>query len=412
MRIFLLEVKRILKSRRTMILLAVALVMSVLMAYLPIAFESIYRPEENGAFVELDGMDAIKYKRTLYPTMYGEVTPEKLKVALETYQGYVREYGPIESEDFPLDINVEKIVPIEPLLKVLKEAYADPLTGIAADLMVIDPEDVEMFYEKCADHLDDIMNLEQKAYPSAGQQAADKYSQVTTPFQVYSGYSTNAFDYIEFYILVLGILCVAIAAPAFSNEYQTGSDSILRCTKHGRTRLAVTKILASCAIFIVTFIIGLVLHLLISDLAFGTITLKTSFQMLFSVISLPNWSLLQIQIILAVAGLLSVLASVSCTLFLSAKCKDSLSAMLISLVIVLLPFFTYTALGANWFSCILPSAGIGMKNNFLYQLIDFNYLHIGQMSFWTPYIILLFTVVEIPVFLILAVHSYCKHQVA
>jgi len=60
----------------------------------------------------------------------------------------------------------------------------------------------------------------------------------------------------------------------------------------------------------------------------------------------------------------------------------------------------------------LLSAGIGMQNNFLYQLVNFNYLHIGQMSFWTPYVILVSAAIEIPVFLALAVRSYCKHQVA
>ena len=79
---------------------------------------------------------------------------------------------------------------------------------------------------------------------------------------------------------------------------------------------------------------------------------------------------------------------------------------------LLMPLFAYTALGANWISSILPSAGIGMQNNFLYQLINFNYLHIGQMSFWTPHIILVSAAVEIPIFLFLAVRSYNKHQVA
>lgn len=46
MRLFGLEVKRILKSRRTLILLAVALFLAVIMAYLPISFESINRPGE------------------------------------------------------------------------------------------------------------------------------------------------------------------------------------------------------------------------------------------------------------------------------------------------------------------------------------------------------------------------------
>ena len=38
MRLFRLELKRILKSRRTMILLVIALLLSAVMAYLPISF--------------------------------------------------------------------------------------------------------------------------------------------------------------------------------------------------------------------------------------------------------------------------------------------------------------------------------------------------------------------------------------
>ena len=61
---------------------------------------------------------------------------------------------------------------------------------------------------------------------------------------------------------------------------------------------------------------------------------------------------------------------------------------------------------------ILPSAGIGMQNNFLYQLADFNYLNIGGMSFWTPHVILISAGIELFVFTFLAIHSYCRHQVA
>ena len=48
MRLFRLEIKRILKSRRTLIILAIALLLSVAMAYLPISFEGINRPNEDG----------------------------------------------------------------------------------------------------------------------------------------------------------------------------------------------------------------------------------------------------------------------------------------------------------------------------------------------------------------------------
>lgn len=412
MRLFWLEVKRVLKSRRTLILLTVALVLSVAMAYLPVAFESINRVNPDGSRTELDGIAAIEFKRDLYAPVNGEVTPEKVSEALKTYQSLVNEYGPVEGDSFPLSINIEQIVPIRPLLKGLPELYADPLTGIGADLMDIDPEDVaQNYYELCKTHLADVMRNEQRDHPAAQQQATEQYAEVDTPFQIYPGLSKDAFDYIELYIMVLTVLCVAIAAPIFSGEYQTGSDQILRCTKHGRARLAVTKIAASGAIFIVSFAVEMTLHLLVCNLSFGTDCLKSSMQMLFSIINLSNIDLGQLQILIVLAGLLSILSCVSCTFFLSAKCRDSLTVLLISITIVLIPFFAYAALGVNWISALFPSAGIGMQNNFLYQLINFNYLHIGKMSFWTPYIILISAAVEVPIFLFFGIRSYCNHQV-
>lgn len=412
MRLFCLEVKRILKSRRTLILLAVALFLAVIMAYLPISFESINRPGENGTVIELNGLDAIQFKREYRQQIYGEATPEKVADALRTYQKYVQEYG--TADDIPLDVYTENITAIRPLLDRLPEAFADPDTGIGADLMEIDPDVVEQsLYEQFASHLNDIMNLEQEDHPSAKEFATEKYSEVDKPFQLYPGLSRDAFDYIELYIFILSILCVAIAAPTFANEYQTGSDSIMRCTKNGRVKFAVTRILAAGCIFVVVFILGMVIHLSIINLAFGTECLKTSFQMLFSIINLPNINLGQLQVILVLAGLLSVLASISCTLFLSAKCRDSLSSLLISLAVMLLPTIIYTALGSSvWLSTILPSSGIGLQNNFLYQLYGFNFLYVGDMSFWTPYIILISAAIEIPVFGFLAIRSYCKHRVA
>ena len=173
------------------------------------------------------------------------------------------------------------------------------------------------------------------------------------------------------------------------------------------------RILAACCIFTVIFILGMLLHLSILNLAFGTDCLKTSFQMLFSVINLPNMNLGQVQIILVFAGLLSVLATISFTMFLSARCKDSVTVLLISIMVLFLPIFAYSAFaGASWISTVLPSAGIGLQNNFLYQLYNFNFLHIGGASFWTPYVIVISAVIELPVFLFLAIYTYCRHQVA
>lgn len=120
MRLFRLEVKRIMKSRRTLTLLAAALLMSIVMAYLPISFESINRPGEDGKIIELDGLPAIQFKRDYYEKTAGNITPQKLAEALRTYQSYVKEYGTLN--DVPLDIYIENIMAIRPML-VLSELW-------------------------------------------------------------------------------------------------------------------------------------------------------------------------------------------------------------------------------------------------------------------------------------------------
>lgn len=414
MRIYLLEVKRVLKSRRSIILLLIALAMSAIMAWLPVMYEDINQFDQNGNKVaELNGLDAITYKKSLRSANNGEVTPEKLKKALTIYQSAVQPYGEesIYSGEFPTEIYIQKVFPVEFLLGKLPEAFSDPKTGQGKSLMEISPEKLDGFYEQTVQHLEDIMQMEQKGHLAAQEQSLQKYTEVKTPFQFYPGYSRDAFDYIELFIFLLVILCTATVTPTFSNEYQTGSDSILRCTKYGRSRLAIVKLLAALTIFTVAFIICISLHLLISNLAFGTECMKTSMQMLFSVISLPAFNLGQLQIALAIGGLLSLLAMISFTLFLSAKFKDSISVILIAIVMCLLPIFTYSA-GANWLTFILPSGGIGLQNSLLYQLIGVTYVHIGQASIWVPYVTVAAAIIEIPVFLFLAVRTYCKHEVA
>jgi hypothetical protein len=413
MRIYCLEIKRVLKSRRVIILLAIALLMSMVMAWLPVIFEDINQYDDSGNKVaELNGLSAITYKKSLRQTNNGEVTPEKIKEALIIYQNTVSQYGEnsLYSGEFPKDLYMKKVFPVESLLGRLPEAFSNPKTGQAASLMDIDPDRTDNYYEQVEQHLKDIMKMEQKDNPTAQVQALKKFAQVTKPFQFYAGYSRDAFDYIMLYIFLLVILCTAAVTPTFSNEYQTGSDSILRCTKHGRSRLGVVKVFAAVTVFSIAFILCILLHLLISNMAFGPESMKTSMQMLFSVISLPALNLGQLQAVLAIGGLVSLLATISFTLFLSARFKDSISVILSAIVICLLPMFMYSA-GSGWLGFILPSGGVGMQNSLLYQLTNFNYLHIGSISIWSPYVIMAAALIEIPLFLFLAVRTYCNHQV-
>ena len=154
------------------------------------------------------------------------------------------------------------------------------------------------------------------------------------------------------------------------------------------------------------------INLLIINLAFGTVCLKTSVQMLFLAISLVPYNLGQLQIVAVAGALLSLLATMAFSLFVSCKSsRTSLTAILVSVVVCFLPSIVHSASGGTWISYILPSSGIGLRNCLLYQLVDLNFLNIGGISIWSPTIIIFVAIIEFLLFSFLSIRSYCKHEV-
>ncbi len=120
-----------------------------------------------------------------------------------------------------------------------------------------------------------------------------------------------------------------------------------------------------------------------------------------------------VNFLFAVAGLLSILASVSFTLFLSAGCKSTVSSLAVSLVFCIAPaVISMTVPGelSTWLCSILPASGTSIQASVLYAMTDFRFLNLAGLSVWTPYAMIGFCMIEIPLFAFLAVRSYCRHE--
>ena len=76
MRIFYLELKRVLKSKLTWILLALALLLSVLLAWLPTTYCYSNYIDEDGNEVNLTGLASIAHEKERQADAAGIVTPE------------------------------------------------------------------------------------------------------------------------------------------------------------------------------------------------------------------------------------------------------------------------------------------------------------------------------------------------
>ena len=413
MRLMKLELKRVLKTRLTLILLTFSLVLSLVMAYIPTTFPYVSYLDDNGNTIKLLGLNAVQYLKTLQSDTAGTVTPQKVRQAVEAYQTCLTKYGVENTYDLPDGVYEADILPYAPLLHGVREAFADPNTGIAPSLMDIDPEKVDDFYGACEDRLASLMKLEQKDHPAAQEAAKRLYSRVETPYQLYPGYNSDAMDYQLLLSFLIVLFCAVIAAPIFSSDYQTGADDIYRCTKYGRGKFATTKLLSALLICGTAFSLCAVVFLLVSNSLYGWECTKTSIQMLYSIVNLPNLNLGQLQWVCAGGYLLCLLATVSFTLFLSSRLRNVVASLAVALVCCILPVILYVALPSEigqWIYTILPAGGVALQTSFLYSLVDFAFWNIGNIAIWTPYVMLGAYCIEIPLFLCLAVYSYCTRK--
>lgn len=412
MRLLKLELKRNLKTKRNLVLLMLALLLSFLMAYLPTTFSSHSYLDADARLVTLTGLASIRYEKQKQAVIAGSVTPEKIAQAVTEYQNCLAKYGVESSYDLPEGVYGTELLACAPLIHGVKEAFADPDTGIAPNLLELDPAQMDYFYETCALRLSSLMKQEQKQHPAAQKTAAALYEKVTTPYLFFPGYSTDAMDYQILLAFLVLLFVTMIAAPAFTSDYQTHADDILRCTKNGMAKLAIAKLLSALLIGGAAFWLCALCYLVTSDSLFGWETTKTSVQMLYSVIGLLSMNLGQLQLFVAFSGLLSILAAVSFTLFLSARCKTIVTSVSASLAFCILPIIVYMALPSeigNWIYPLLPAGGVGLQTSILYAAIDFDFWNIGGLAIWLPFVMLGAYVIEIPLFFLLAIRAYRKH---
>ncbi|MBD5524174.1 MAG: ABC transporter permease subunit [Lachnospiraceae bacterium] len=411
-RLYKEELKRVLHTRSTLLFLAAAVALSVFMAYVPVTYVG-FTYEENGQEITIKGREALAIRKELRNPNSGEVTPEKMVKGLQAYQKNLEIYGDFYG-DFPLNVHNSEILPWSPQVSRLREVMADSESGLALDYMEITEEDALNFYERCRTHLIDLMKLEQRKNPQAQQIAAKMYDKVTMPFYYYPGYDTNMFEYEGIYLFILMFLCVMVAAPSFSCEYQTGADDILRSTKHGRRNLAFVKILSALTISIVTFVLCMAIFMVISNSLFGWECRQTSMQILFSASTLLGLNMGQLQNLVMLAGFIALLSCVSFVLFVSSACKNTTIATGLTIAFVLFPSVFYMMIGntlSAYLRVLFPSGALGGSNSFGYAVTYyFEFLKFGPLTVWTPWLLMIVPAIEIPLFLWLTVRTYCRRS--
>ena len=113
------------------------------------------------------------------------------------------------------------------------------------------------------------------------------------------------------------------------------------------------------------------------------------------------------------SGLLTMLASISLTMWISSMQPNTVMVLVISAAALALPMFADHYLDypvSDWIRLLLPGGGTGLQNSMYYELPDFKFLTVGSLAIWTPFVMLAAPVIETPVFALLAKRAYVRHE--
>ena len=412
MNLYRLELKRVCKTRMTAILLAIALVLAVVMAYLPVTFIGWTELDASGNEVRYTGLKAIRKRQE--QQVSDTITPDVMQEALEAYQRVYRQYGASSINDIPDEVFYKELAQYRPLVNNAKEAFADPKTGMAPGVMGLTAEDMQNFYSQLPKRLESVIWLEQSGKPGYEQAQAiaqKKFDAVQKPFTYSFGVSSDAMDYQTLLSLLLTLLCAVIAAPVFASDAQTGAQDIQLCTKNGGLRLAAAKLAAAFSITGAAYLLCGVVWILVTNALFGWESTQTSVQWLFSVTSLLPYTVGQMEWVMLVANFQIFFAEVAFVLMASVWAKNNLTALSVALISVVAPLIVYMVVPGSfgeWLSTLIPAGGIGLSNALLYKMISFDFLYAGGHAFFQADVLLASAPIKIVLLVGLAAWGYLR----
>ena len=415
-----IELERILKTRSTCWLFAIALVLCLFFGLYAVQRnfhdETYYDYKTGEAVAEgrfIRGAEAYEINKEKYSAIKGEITPELISEAVRAYHELIGEYG--DDYSIPQDISIKVLGPYSPVYTWIARSYTDK-TGARLVALDISQEQALNFYPERLLTLERQLTNKYEKQPQVVDYAMSRADSRENFNYSYGIGSTYAFDHLGTCLFIVILICMIITAPIFSSDYASGADDILRCTRRGRRRLALTKlgsaIIISLGVF--TFCIGAFLVVIYLALGFGDITSAELLNIMFNPDSLTAMGCMGIMLL---SGLLTLLAMSCFTLFLSSRLNSSLAVLGVSIAALIIPtVFVLTGADGNalnWIRFCLPSGGVLLSTTSMVQeLGSLRFLWMGGFVTWSPYVMLVAAAVQIPLWFGLAVRSYNEHEAA
>ena len=406
-----LEMKRLLKTRSTWILMAAALLVTLVLCCINI-FGAHYYSYDGKSF---HALDATEMRKIVTESAEGEWTPERIRDVFAQIAEVSTDFGvAVEGET---NDNYEIVTGDNGAAASIAGYTSTFLRSIPQVFDVqytseITPEMAEQYYTQRKAYIEEAMTLN---YGPAAAEAALKLDENTAePFYYEFGFGTGSdiASTLPVSLFAVAIVCSIICAPVFASDYSTGADDIQRCARYGCRRLGKAKLLAAMTLSTALYIICAAVFVALTLAVYGDD--KTSAQLALDALVLIDIDMNGVLVLTLVAGFLSVLAMTAFTLWLSARMRSSVAVLAAALAVAMAPTFLIvlmrdSALG-DWLRLLLPSGGLGLGTGMLVDIQVGKFLTLGPLAVWTPFAALAVPALEAPVFTLLARRAYLRHE--
>lgn len=281
----------------------------------------------------------------------------------------------------------------------------------------LSPDDADKFYSNRVNQLITLLSSEeanQQLTKSEKEYLIDSAKTLTTPlkYSYADGWNIALDKSITVTFALVLVICILIA-PIFSVEYQTGSDSILLSTEHGKKKGIVYKLMAgllsTSLVYWITSFIFYGLIFMIFGFEGSNCPRQASFGGWKSFYHITNIQALCMVLFLGYLGCLFIC---SLAMFLSSKVRTSFSTIIFLFLIIIIPSTIGKQIltGSLWDKILnlFPHEMI-LGDNLIYTYTFYDIL--GKVI--TPYEILpviygILTIILLP----FAYRSFRKHQIA
>lgn len=142
--------------------------------------------------------------------------------------------------------------------------------------------------------------------------------------------------------LTLNLWLILVTAPVFSEEYSRNTVGILLATEHGKARDIREKITAAVGFGVLMYVLVTAVFFLMTLVIYGSDGLDASAALsidFFWIAPSSDLSMGRVLLVVFLEGLAAVILNICMVLFISSKCRNTVSALTAGLLLYLLPHF-------------------------------------------------------------------------